>query len=205
MTSLLPVKLDDIFQGRSRLISGCAAIMCAVAVWLSSPSTTAASSGSIPSRAVKVVGGHGGTGSSWGVWLFGKRGRGCWATRTLDRGQVTGESVTCGYSVPSHRFQLAASGTVLGGRSPQSLLFFLVRSPEVKEIRVLVSVARRPAHWVSIAARQLNPASRASAQVPAKVGFAARLVAGKHVCPRRVVAYDGTHRSIGRESLPRCE
>ncbi len=205
MASLLPVKLDDIFQGRSRLISGCAAIMCAIAVWLSSPATMAASSGSIPSRAVKVFGGHEGGGSSWGVWLFGKRGQGCWGTRTLHDGQVTGESVTCGYSVPSHRTQLAATGTVLGGHSPQSLLFFLVRSPEVKKIGVLVSVAGRPAHWVSLAARQLNPASRAAAGVPAKVGFAARLVAGKEVCPQRVVAYDGKHESIGRESLPRCK
>lgn len=204
MASLLPVKLDDIFQRRSRLISGWAAVLCAAAVWLLSPSTTAASSGSIPSRAVKVVGGHG-AGSSWGVWLFGKRGQGCWATRTLDHGQLTGQSVTCGYSVPSHRSQLAATGTALGGRSPKSLLFFLVRSPEVKEIRVLVNTARRPARWVSITARQLTPASRASAQVPAKVGFAARLVAGNNVCPRRVVTYDGKHRALGRESLSRCE
>lgn len=200
----MPVKLDDVCRERPRLISGWAAIMCAIAVWLSSPPTMAASSGSIPARAVKVVGGHEG-GSSWGVWLFGKRGRGCWGTRTLHRGQLTGESVTCGYSVPSHRTQLAATGTVLGGRSPQSLLFFLVRSPEVKEIGVLVSVAGQPAHWVSIAARQLSPASRTSAEVPAGVGFAGRLIVGKKVCPRRVVAYDGKHRSIGRESLPRCE
>ena len=200
-----PVKLDAIFRGPSWLVSGWAVMVCATAIWLSSPSTTAASGGSIPSRAVKVVDGHAGAGSSWGVWLFGKSGRGCWATRTLYRGQVTGENVTCGYSVPSHRSQLAATGTVLGGRSPQSLLFFLVRSPEVKEIRVLINVAGRPARWVSIAARQLSPASRAAARVPARVGFADRLVAGKHVCPRRVVAYDGKHRSIGRESLPRCE
>lgn len=199
-----PVKLPAIVRRPSWWVCGSAALVSAIAVWLFSP-ITMASSGSVPSRAVKVVGGHDGAGSSWGVWLFGKRGRGCWATRTLYRGQVTGESVTCGYSVPSHRSQLAATGIVVGGRSPRSLLFFLVRSPEVKEIEVLVSGTPRPARWVSIDARQLSPASRAAARVPARVGFAARLMSGQHVCPRRVVAYDGKHRAIGRESLPRCE
>jgi len=106
---LLPATLRPALAG--------ALLMSAAAMWLVSSSAMPkasmleASNGSIPNRAVKVAGGQSGD-SSWGIWLFGEGGRGCWGTRTRHRGELTGESVTCGFSVPLHRFQLAATGTL---------------------------------------------------------------------------------------------
>jgi len=175
----------------------------AVVVWLLCAPTFATSSGSIPPRAVKVAGGHNND-SSWGAWLFGARGQGCWATQTRFHDEVTGESVTCGMSVPSQKFQLASTGTVSAGSAPRSLLFFLVRFPRVKELRVFVRGGGRSPHWVVIGTKGLGPAKRARAKVPARVGFAVKVVAGRSVCPRQVVALDGRNRPIGRGSLPPC-
>lgn len=175
----------------------------AVAGWLLCAPTVATSSGSIPSRAVKVAGGHS-NGSSWGAWLFGARGQGCWATQTRLHDQVTGESVTCGMSVPAQKFQLAATGTVSTGSAPRSLLFFLVRSPQVKRLRVFIRGGGRSPRWVVMDTKGLSAAKRAKANVPARVGFAVKVVAGRSVCPRRVVALGGGHQPIGRGSLPPC-
>src|SRR3954454_20721610 len=131
-----------------------------VVVWLLWAPTVATPSGSIPHRAVKVAGGHN-TVSSWSAWLFGARGQGCWATQTRFHDEVTGESVTCEMSVPSQKFQLAATGTVSAGSAPRSLLFFLVRFPQVKELRVFVRGGGRSPHWVVMEAKGLGPAKRA--------------------------------------------
>lgn len=181
-----------------------AAIVCATALLLCCSSTLAASGGSIPPRAVKVAGGHG-SHSSWGAWLFGARGQGCWGTRTWLNGGLTGESATCGLSVPAHRFQLAATGVVSPGHPTRSLLFFLVRSPEVQSLKVRVQFPNRPARWLSIAAEGVSPASRSAARLPSNVGFAVRLVRGNAVCPRRVIAYSKSHRPVGQGNLPPCE
>lgn len=187
-----------------RLALQCTTIVSAIAALLLCSSTFAASSGSIPPRAVKVAGSHSSS-SSWGIWLFGARGQGCWGTQTKHQGDVTGESVTCGYSVPGDRFQLAATGVVTGGPSPDSLLFFLVRSPEVESLKVLVRSSGDAARWVTISAKRVSASNREAARIPPHVGFGTRLIDGKSVCPRRVVAYDGNHRRVGQGALPACK
>jgi hypothetical protein len=169
-------------------------------LWLlSSASTIEASKSSIPKRAIKVAGSQKGS-SSWGIWLFGANDQGCWGTRTRSHGQLTGETVTCGFSVPGNRFQLAATGSLEGG---QSLLFFLVRSPEVERLRVLIDRGTRSTRWVAMDAHPVNSARHPAARVPAGVGTAVKLVAGR-ACPRRVVALNKRDQPIGHGSLPPC-
>lgn len=190
--------------GWNRQLALMCATLCVTLGSLSCASVLAASSGSIPSRAAKVAGGHNAR-SSWGIWLFGARGKGCWGTRTVEQKQVAGESVTCGLSVPSHLVQLAVTGSVPGKDGPKSVLFFLTRLPDVKGLKVLIQPERRSPRWVTIRGRRLNPARRSAARVPARVGFAIRLVDGRGVCARRVVALDAEGQAIGRESFRGCK
>jgi hypothetical protein len=195
--------LSESHSMAKRLALAFAAAICAMALLLCCSLTLAASGGSIPSRAAKVAGGHG-SHSSWGVWLFGARGQGCWGTRTRLNGELTGESATCGLSVPAHTFQLAATGVVSPRHPTQSLLFFLVRFPEVQSLKVRVQFPDQSTRWLLIAADGLTAASRSAARVPSNVGFAVRLVNGRAVCPRRVIAYDKANRPVGHGKLPPC-
>jgi hypothetical protein len=188
--------------GRVCLALSLCAIVSSLAVAFWSPAAVGDLTPSIPSRAVKVAGARNG-GNSWGLWLFGRKGRGCWGTRTRFHGQLAGESVTCGLSVPADRYQLVATGT-LPGRPPKGILMFLVRSPEVHRLKVFTSTGSGAPRWAVIATHPVRPDRHPAAEVPKGIGSAVAVVNGRAVCPRRVVALNDHHEVIARGSLPPC-
>lgn len=186
-----------------RNVRSAVAAICVLAVGLWSVPTLGASSGSaIPNRAVKVAG-NSEAGSSWGIWLFGKKGTGCWGTRSRYKGQLIGESVTCGFAVPDHRYQLAATGA-LPGRPQRGLVFFLVRSPEVHRLKVLVNKRSGRTQWIAVKAHPVHSRRWPTAEVPTGIGSAVGIVRGGEICPRRVIAVNVRQQVIARGSLPPC-
>jgi hypothetical protein len=113
----------------------------------------AAGAGStIPRYGVKVAGERVGEHSSWGIWLFGRHGKRCWAVRNM-QGDIGNVEAYCGVSFSSKPWQLVARGSFNGNR--RSMLFFLTRKDVTGINAEIEGKANRPSTWIHVDAQRL--------------------------------------------------
>lgn len=152
---------------------------------------------------LKVAGERIAPGNSWGVWLFGKEGEGCWRNRVVYEG-LPQEETTCGYSVPRDVWQLAVEGTVGAPGEVKSVIVFLTR-PTVRRLNLQVEwegsrVYRSlRADTVVTSVDQMN-----MAKLPYRVGYATWVVPGKVACIHRVKAFGDHGRVLDKGSSGLC-
>lgn len=159
---------------------------------------------SIPPYAMKI-GDYHMKQSSWTIWLFGRREKGCWGTRSRLRGELTGESVACGLDVPERQVQLAACGSVSVRPAETSVVVFLVRTPEVRRLKVRLEGMKGGSGLITTDVTMFRNDARERAQLPNHLGYSTRFVNGGPVCPRYVTPLDRYGRQVGRGvGLPPC-
>ncbi len=161
-------------------------------------------SGTIPPYAVKIAGRHFDN-TSWGIWLFGKKyGQNCWGTRTKSHREVTSESATCGVTVPSVVYQFAASGDVGTPRSPQSLLFFLVK-PSVRRLDVLIRTRGAAIrHWISVKSKSTSTKERQGAHLSRKFGYVVMVIRRSRICVAGIKAFGAGGKRLAHGQLNAC-
>lgn len=159
---------------------------------------------SIPTYALKVGGRVDRHGTSWGIWMFGKNGQGCWATRSWQANTLVGEGVACGYSVPPRLWQLGVSGPMGEADKAESVLFFLTR-PTVKALFVLARFKERANPlWIRIPAHKIRAPARRQARLPSGVGYAIHAFHGHLTCEGRVKVYGVSGKLLDSRTLSEC-
>ena len=146
-----------------------------------------ASTGQVPSYALKVAGGHFDHGSTWSIWLFGLRQAGsCWATGTVEEGLPSVNTI-CGSSVPPRAAQPASKGLFGSGRDRRSMLFFLTRRDVGGlNVRAVLNPGHR-ATWIHFKPRLLTGGQVARARLPHDFGgYAVKVFGGRLVCLQRI-------------------
>lgn len=166
---------------------------------------TAESGDIIPNYALKAAGGKV-NGSSWGVWLFGRRnGSRCLATVIVEARFVSKNSF-CGFSVPPKHWQRAAGGPIGDGKNRRSIHFFLTRK-NVGHLNLLIG--RRSNHglrlrWIRIDARVITADQARRARLRRNFGYAVAVVPGL-ACVSRVVVFDRTDARVEKSPPLQCK
>jgi hypothetical protein len=156
----------------------------------------------IPDYAFKAAGGRIDRKSFWGVWLFGRAGQNCWATKTSTRGIPFGEAY-CGYAVPPAYWRLIWSIPVGKAKRTQSTMFFLTRQ-DVDKIAVLVRRTKdRPDIWVSTKTRTLSSERASKSRMRLNFSYAVAVFPGSLFCVREIEMFNKSDSQMAKVK-PAC-
>jgi hypothetical protein len=145
-------------------------------------------SGSIPSYAIRIVGGDMSDRMS-SVWLFGEGDDICWGTRSGK--DEPDDSFYCGANVPPARWQVIAQGPLSTKRLKRSLVVLVTRG-DVGHLRLLTGRGHgggRQLFWTDVKTHAISRQRARRARLRPGIGYAIAVVRGTP-CIRRVAVFD---------------
>lgn len=156
----------------------------------------------IPPYAYKVAEGSPSKRSSWGIWVFGRRGDQCWGIRNVDH-RLVDDAAYCGFQVPTDPWQLAARGSYTGSKGPRSLLFFLTRR-SIKTLKVEVKRFGSRPTTLSMNTKRLTSSQAQRANMQPSFGYAFEEFEGQIDCISRITATDSIWRRVASSDASKC-